>query len=153
MVIVNIKCGLGNQMFQYAMDYSVCQRKRCTLKLDISWFNWQQCGQRVYGLNLFKVSEKLSSRKEVQEYRYQQETLFYKFFRKLTRRPKKSSKNYYREAQHNFDEGVFEADEPVYFDGYWQSEKYFLQYTRTRPCISMQTLNHRTETDGKPDEH
>lgn len=38
MIVVKIKNGLGNQMFQYAAARTLADRLRCPLVLDVSWF-------------------------------------------------------------------------------------------------------------------
>ena len=35
MIIINLKGGLGNQMFQYALGYVLAKKKNCTLLCDI----------------------------------------------------------------------------------------------------------------------
>ena len=44
----------------------------------------------------------------------------------MFRKKRKKSLNYYNEIQFNFDENVYKVNNDVYFEGYWQSEKYFI---------------------------
>jgi hypothetical protein len=53
---------LGNQMFQYTFDYSVCKNLGCNLRLDISGFDTYEW--HSYGLNLYNIDENYVSHHE-----------------------------------------------------------------------------------------
>jgi len=118
--------GLGNQMFQYAFAYSVSQRANVLLKIDISVFDSD--GLRQYELGNYCVNVEVATEEEVCRLKYQAESLLKKFIRKLAKEPKQLAKSYCRESGFEFDECAFNQSLDVYFDGYWQSEKYFLAY-------------------------
>jgi len=48
--------------------------------------------------------------------------------RKVRKQGKALSDNSYKESHFNFDDKVYNKTENIYFEGYWQSEKYFLNY-------------------------
>lgn len=126
MMIAHIIGGLGNQMFQYTFAYSVSQKNNTSLKLDISTFNFHDL--RQYELDRYCIDTEIATKDEVCQLKHQPESLATKFIRKLIRRPKSFSKIYYREPGFQFDKNAFNQSGDIYFDGYWQSEKYFLDY-------------------------
>ena len=126
MIIVNILGGLGNQMFQYAFAYSILDKKNTIVKLDIEDFNTYDL--RKYELDIYNVSLDLASVDEINTLKYKQETLFERVVRMLKRTSSPLSENYYKEADVPYGSKVYELNDDIYFQGYWQSEKYFLNY-------------------------
>ena len=127
-VTVRLKGGLGNQMFQYAMGRALALRLKAALKLDIlSGFAVDTIFQRKYALQPFNI---------VDEYATPYES--YMTFLPVIRRKlsyllgvvkKFDSKKYFRENSYNFDSRLCHfvpRKKAVYLDGYWQSEKYFI---------------------------
>jgi len=126
MIIVKIIGGLGNQMFQYAFGYAISQRNNVKLKLDISGF--QLYDLRQFDLGTYNINYILASNKEVKKYKYKSENLLYKVIRKIFQKNTLLSKYFIKESGFYFDTDVFNVGESAYFDGYWQSEKYFKEY-------------------------
>ncbi len=126
MTVVNILGGLGNQMFQYAFAYTYSIKKESVVKLDIGSFKTYDL--REYELSLFNVSLEIASVKEAKNLKYKKENLFQKIVRKIRKKSLPTSNNYYNELHFNFDKKVYDAKGDIYFEGYWQSEKYFLEY-------------------------
>ncbi len=126
MIVVNILGGLGNQMFQYAFAYAILQKKESAVKLDIGSFETYDL--REYELNLFNVSLEISSEEEVYRLKHKQENLFQKIIRKVNRKSLSFSDAYYKEVHFNFDEKAYGTKDNIYYEGYWQSEKYFKTY-------------------------
>ncbi len=126
MIVVNIIGGLGNQMFQYAFAYTLSKKNKTQLKLDISGF--ESYDLRQYLLDLFCINGEIATYEEINQLKYKKESLFAKFFRKLTRQPKPFSNAYYKESAFQLDKPLTDRIENVYFEGYWQSEKYFQSY-------------------------
>ena len=126
MIIVNIAGGLGNQMFQYAFAYSLSNRKDVEVKLDISGFNTYKL--RNYELGLFNISLPIATIEEAKALKCKKENLIEKIVRRLRRKNIDFAGTYYKEAHYNFDKVAYEAQEDRYLEGYWQSEKYFLQF-------------------------
>ncbi len=52
MIIVRLKSGLGNQLFQYAIGLNLSQQKKCRLLFDFSLFNQ---GNRKFKLKYFEL--------------------------------------------------------------------------------------------------
>ena len=59
MIVVRLKGGLGNQLFQYAFGYVLAQRNHDNLKMDIEWFdtegNVSWLAKRSYELDKFQI--------------------------------------------------------------------------------------------------
>lgn len=122
-MIVNIIGGLGNQMFQYAFAYATTQDRKNRLQLDISGFD--SYGLRQYELHKFCTDVAVASASEIERLKFKKEGYFSKFRRLVFKENKPFANSYYKEKCFQFDNGALNASEDAYFDGYWQSEKYF----------------------------
>lgn len=119
MVIVRLIGGLGNQMFQYAAGRRLAHNLAVELKLDIA--ELQDCILRKYSIGNFNIQENFASPEEVATLRVQKCGIVR---RVLTRVLCRSS--HIREKHLHFDSGILKLPDNVYIDGYWQSEKYFV---------------------------
>lgn len=111
MVIVKIKGGLGNQLFQYALGRSLSILRKTELKLDAT-----NTKGRPYGLSNFKIKAKIATNEEIQSLKKFKITNFFKPYYK---------RSLIKEKSEGFDENLLMAGKNVYLDGFWQSEKYF----------------------------
>ena len=125
MIIVHIIGGLGNQMFQYAFGYAMAKRKNTSLFMDISGFDSYEL--RQYELNKFKIHGRFATKKEISKLKYKDESFFEKILRKMKGIALPYADTFYQEAHFHFDTGVFDTNTNTYFEGYWQSEKYFIE--------------------------
>lgn len=121
-VITKLQGGLGNQMFQYAVGRNLALKLNCPLILDLTWFNGQV--ERTYKLDSFsinceKITNNNSNPSKVGE---KFEKLKNKF------RQKKMGRRFFLEKKFSFDPNYLKLTEPSYFEGYWQTEKYFKQF-------------------------
>jgi hypothetical protein len=135
MVIVELTGGLGNQMFQYAFGRSFAERYNTELKLDISFYESQNL--RSYSLDCFNITETFATDEEVRAAKFDSRCKRYteNMFRLirngavLTR--KIEQKFCFDKMMYNaYDKhitGAFMRD--LFFRGFWQSEKYFLDIT------------------------
>lgn len=125
MIVIKLMGGLGNQMFQYAFGRAVSFYMRKQLFLDISFFNNQLAidgyTPRIYELSIFNTKAQLATNNIL--------ALFSNpnIINSLRKRINMSYYKYYHEIDFLFDNNVFSQKAPIYFSGYWQSEKYFLQ--------------------------
>jgi hypothetical protein len=116
MIIVNIKGGLGNQMFQYAFGRAFSIKKSVEMKLDISGYPQQSL--REYKLNKFKIDEKIATDDEIARLKYP-----FGIFSKAGRFFKQ---RILRNFHINHEPYLLRFKDNHYFDGYFQTEKYFL---------------------------
>ncbi|AMK78698.1 MULTISPECIES: alpha-1,2-fucosyltransferase [Methylomonas] len=126
MIIQNIIGGLGNQLFQYAFIYAQSRNRNTSFKLDIS--NFETYHLRKYALDQYKIKNIIASDDEVTLLKYKNETKLDKLIRKILKKPKSMASSYYKEPGVQFDCNVFFIKGDIYFDGYWQSARYFENY-------------------------
>lgn len=116
MIIVKLKGGIGNQMFQYALGRVMSLRYGVDLKLDTSFFylDFKTITKRSYSLDVFNIKAKIFRINKFITY-------IVLIFRKIL-------KNKGVEKSFQFDPEVFSLGPNVLLDGYWQSPKYFAGY-------------------------
>ncbi|MCM1159752.1 MAG: alpha-1,2-fucosyltransferase [Roseburia sp.] len=132
MIIVKIWGGLGNQMFQYAFGYMLSKKYNKRLYLDIDFYKNQPSyvGQRNYMLDKLSIPEVAYVRR-----RGIISFLENWFINRIIQRVPRVSLEFphglyfYKERRKKFDEKVSVRENKInYFDGYWQSPKYFSEY-------------------------
>jgi hypothetical protein len=152
-VVVPLIGGLGNQMFQYAAARAVALKNDSAVKLELSWFGTD--AERQYALEPFAieattmVSEKQAARKY---------DLLSRLMRRLPIARRQNGLPVFKEASFRYDESIEQARAPIFLDGYFQSEKYFLQYRdqiaadfklRNKPlAATAAVLNQISQTDA-----
>lgn len=120
MIIVNLKGGTGNQLFQYALARHLALKNNDTLKLDIDGLaraNITGDIYRPFALKAFNIVEEVASPDEVQQLKYPYGIISkaWRWFRfKILRKT-----NIFFDAQ------VLTWIGDIYLDGYWQSPLYF----------------------------
>jgi len=122
-VIVKLLGGLGNQMFQYATGRAVANRLGTPLLLDLSAF--ERYNLRHYELGAFHIEARVATSSDL--VRAGCNTVLPVWLRRLGRlagliRPAALHK----ETAFTYDEKILQVYAPVQLDGYWQSERYFL---------------------------
>lgn len=131
-IIIKTVGGLGNQLFQYAFARAVSRRMNTTFLLDIAAFDpkleyWPP-GTLIpeYYLHHFnaKIDFAIGSNMLGFVFLRRQYTLFNKIYSHLRLR-RFLLPFYFPEKTFAFDPEVFMKNGPVYFDGFWQTEKYF----------------------------
>lgn len=131
-VIVRIKGGLGNQMFQYAAGRALSKRLKTTLLLDIT--EYESGNQRNFELMNFNIQCEIADKKILKKYPIIEKKITNKFI------PNSFSKKYYFEKKFEFDPFWQKIKSPKYIEGYFQSEKYFSeinQVIRTDFCKKL----------------
>lgn len=122
MIIINLKGGLGNQMFQYATGRAISIKNKTQFKLDISGYNNEKYLKsetpREYELKDFNIEESIASVKEIKKLKYPLGIISkgWRFFRAKALR--QNFQDYYPKIL---------KKENYYLDGFWQSEKNFLE--------------------------
>jgi hypothetical protein len=135
MIILRLRGGLGNQLFQYAAGKSLAQFHHTSLKLDLYFYRTHS--NRKFELENFNIPIELASREEV--HRFTGSNPVTRFLNKrenYLRCPEVFTQPYY-----HFYDDFFGLPGNLYVSGYFQSEKYFKQsgaeirnwYTAARP--------------------
>lgn len=120
MIIIKLKGGLGNQMFQYACAKHLAEKNNDVLRLDISWYHRgipEGDTVRTYGLDQFLISAQVATEDDIKQIGARPSwigSLIKKVVNKL--RPINS---------YMFDPKILEQKGDVYLEGFFQSEQYF----------------------------
>ncbi len=123
--MIRLVGGLGNQLFQYAAARAVALRSEAELLLDLSWF--ATASDRQFALAPLCISARILEG-------VPPEGVGARFFRKVLHRiAKRTDESWqgrpiFREKHYHFDPAMLDVRAPVCLDGYFQSEKYFLDY-------------------------
>ena len=128
-IISNIIGGLGNQMFQYAAGRACSLRLGVPLKLDTRDFSGYQLHQGFELDRLFNCHALIAADTDLAKILGWQRA---KLAQRLLRRPQLKNlryKSYIVEPQFHYWNGINELKDNIYLDGYWQSEKYFHEYS------------------------
>jgi hypothetical protein len=119
MVIVRLRGGLGNQLFQFAAGFALSQHLHVEYKLDP--YTYTKHKYRKLELGHFNIPFELASPTELDSYVGKG-----KLIRYLNKR-----ENYLRcpkvvaQPHYHFYDDFFSLPADIYLSGYWQSEKYF----------------------------
>jgi hypothetical protein len=120
MIIIKIKGGLGNQLFQYAVGRAVALHHKSPLKLDLTIFKTYKLHK--YLLDEFSIQAGVATENEIVKLKGGNNLVF----SALRKAGLVKRKSYFKEKRSSyFDAGVFKNN-CVYLDGYWQTELYFL---------------------------
>lgn len=123
MIIVRLKGGLGNQMFQYAAGRRLAVATNQNLKLDLNFLERGQIAENVtrrsYDLSIFNVVEEFAPREECNEY------FNFKNRAKNKLLGRSIENSYVKEKGVVFDPYILSLKGNRYLDGHWMSELYF----------------------------
>lgn len=128
MIIVKLMGGLGNQMFQYALGITRAKANNTDLLLDLTYYDaiHENDTPRNFALDNYNIDYKKAENKDLLELKYPNngvknisKNILNLFFNK---------KKYfnYIEKKFSFNEIVNNHADFVYYNGYWQCEKYFI---------------------------
>ena len=135
MIIVKLKGGLGNQMFQYAAGLALAEQRRTTLKLDTSWF-CERPGYEAhnrYALSCLNITEQFASPAEIEAFAPVQLTRTERWSVALARhlrlwryvRAHSRSAAWHVAPTVNYYPEFHLLPDGTALDGYFQSEKFF----------------------------
>ncbi|MGZ5500903.1 MAG: alpha-1,2-fucosyltransferase [Nitrososphaeraceae archaeon] len=131
MIIANIIGGLGNQMFQYASAKALSQHLNTGLKIDTRDFE-------NYALHQgFELNKIFNCKAEIANNRDLINVLGLSKFKIVKRVLRRDSMSWLRHHNHivephfNFWPKFFSLKDNIYLDGYWQSDRYFVQSEQT----------------------
>lgn len=122
MIVTSLNSGLGNQLFQYAFGRALALHHGVDLKLNLYWYKSEvNSSFRAYELDKFKIEAPEADWKELDDY-ILRDTRWHRLFKPYYKRLRVYEKG------HRYDENMFRSNPHTYFDGYWQSWKYFDKY-------------------------
>lgn len=121
-IVVRLQGGLGNQMFQYAFGRALSMRSGMKLYFDPSPLNPRK--NRGYQLDAFILSAKSADSGKIQSLITPHFAIRKKLWKAL-KIPFKYADTHVLEKNFPYDEEIASRRDPAYFDGYWQTEKYF----------------------------
>ena len=128
MIIVRLMGGLGNQMFQYAAGNALADRLGVSLQLDRTFLDQRSENPgytlRNFELDVFQISAGTAEKSVVARMRKPLENSMH---RKLSNMfPSLIRNHVFSETQKKLIKEFELLTDPVYMEGYWQTEKYFL---------------------------
>lgn len=154
MIIIKLKGGLGNQMFQYAAAKALANHLNTDLKLDLSFYQEQKTTYRAYELGCFKLAPQIAPPREIRSLKRSGQWKL----SNLLNRTRSESKCCYKEASLKFDPAFFELSDPTHLEGYFQCEKYFsnsretlldeFSFTKPPSKINQELLNQIQNTNA-----
>ena len=119
MIIVRLRGGLGNQLFQFAAAYSLARSKGVELKSDL--YTYTKHPLRKYELGHFNIQLPEATRSEVHQFTGNNPVVRY-----LNKKNNYlNCPNVFAQPHYHFYEDFFSLPSSIYLSGYWQSEKYF----------------------------
>lgn len=121
MIVMRLKGGLGNQLFQYALGRHLSIIKNTPLHLDTSSYKTDTL--REYRLDSFQINARHSDKIAFfsTEGRARHLNKIIQGIRGIFFKPYQIIK----EKNFSFDPTILDCSEDAYLDGFWQSEKYF----------------------------
>lgn len=131
MIIVKLIGGLGNQLFQYAFARNLSLAHNVPFKMDVSSF--ASCKLRKYSLMDFNIIENFASESELRF----TNNKYYEYWKikVIDLLSLYHKRTIIKERQFNYDGDLVNkinfTNNAKYFEGYWQSEKYFFNIKKT----------------------
>lgn len=117
MIVVKLKGGLGNQMFQYAAGRALACRAGTELLLDTRGYG--PAYNREFGLQKFRIAARTATMAELAAWPQWQRAPC-KWLQRAGIRTRR-----YRELTFRFDPDWYSLGDGLYLEGYFQSAKYF----------------------------
>ena len=135
MIIINLKGGLGNQMFQYAIGYCLSKKKNTPLFFDTRLMEQHKIKPsprnvpRDFDLDVFDIKKELINKKEL--FKTFQFPKNYRVRKIITIILDKLNLLAFYEKNRLYDDRILNSKHKnLYLDGLWQSEKYFKDYRK-----------------------
>lgn len=123
MKIVRMSGGLGNQLFQYAFARALQESTEDDVFLDLSTYNYEVAHNGFELDRLFQVCYRAAAERDIVRLGTRPKGIFSQLRRKyLTKR------SHYIDRVFRYDPGVFLLEGDRYFEGWWQTEKYFAPF-------------------------
>lgn len=133
MIIVKLKGGLGNQMFQWALGRALAHKHNTEFKIDV-YFLLDQTRRknftlRDYDLDIFLLDPEFATKSDIAKFPYPKfgkyGLFIERFKQKIFRRFNPDGYNFIIQTKFDYDEQIAEAPPNSYIEGYFQTELYF----------------------------
>ncbi len=118
--IVELTCGLGNQMFQYAFAKALQKHLQVPILLDKTWYDIKENAMQ-FGLDIFQIDLEYATQEQI-EHAKSRITKLPGFLRKIF--GIKKHRIAYSQA-FDFHEEYLLPNDFLYFSGFFQNPKYF----------------------------
>jgi hypothetical protein len=122
-VCMNIRCGLGNQLFMAALGLRLAHERKAMLIFDASEYLTDH--QRIYQLNEFSIIATTLSAPDKETLRLSPFHSLNPQYRRVRKIASMRKRHHVKEKLRQFDEDILKIDLPAYLEGYWQTERYF----------------------------
>lgn len=127
MVIVQLKGGLGNQMFQFASAFAIAKNNHAHLKLDLRFLK-DKTHKENFTLRDFELSIFSDNFSEIGIFEVRSVLFISSVLRKFKLNLRGFHWSVFFEKYFNYDEMILSLKGNFYLIGYFQSEKYFHKY-------------------------
>ena len=132
-IILNLKGGLGNQMFQYALGYILSKTKKVPLYFDLRLMEEHKIKPsprnvpRDFDLDIFGIKKEIVSKKDlIKTIQFPNNYRLRKYISIIL---DKLNLFVFYEKKRVFNKRIFNNNfKNIYLDGLWQSEKYFKDF-------------------------
>lgn len=125
MILVKLRGGLGNQMFQYAAALRLALTHSTEVRIDSSWYRSENdATPRRYELDLLNITGTLATSFEVVGLNGVRRARPYEMPLALLRKVRPRYR-FVAEQSLAFDQEILNLGDSVCLFGYWQSERYF----------------------------
>ncbi|MDW3094149.1 MAG: alpha-1,2-fucosyltransferase [Gammaproteobacteria bacterium] len=125
-IFIEIKGGLGNQLFQYAAAYCLSNKLNCNVKVNVQWF--EQYEEREFLLDQFNIDLEYATKEELESFVKKKNNFITRFVtgKKFNNKCKRTDAVIYNQPGFHYDQNFLDYKAPTLLQGYFQSEKYFL---------------------------
>ena len=125
MIVIRLRGGLGNQLFEYAAGKSLAYHHGVPLKVDPYYYRLHP--NRSVVLDRFHTDYEIATAQEINQ--LVGRTRVEKFFHKKTHY--RYCRQAFAQPYYHFYPDFYQLPAHVYLSGYWQSERYFQPYLDT----------------------